>query len=438
MTYEYRVTDAFVNSINYNIGGIDPKVILDIGSRDLEQSIELRSHFPNARIIAFEPVPEQYQICLEKSKQYQNIEVYNYALSDEEGELDFWVVEGNVGGSSLLEPIDVPYSSGTWDKIQVKCRRLDNVLKEIGVDIVDLVWLDVQGVELKVLKGMGSYITGVKAIHTEACPKPYYKGQVLKNELEEFLTNNAYTLEFIPSHDGNLNWHPYGEGDLICIRKMKWESDLTKDIRTFTEFDDYDGGPADWPDGGIPHPLGTYKITYNEYGQAVYPKEVTDCNRFALLQQFLRVRDNTKSILEIGIGRNAQDSFAYVFFNSKKHDTVYIGLDIEDRTFLNDSDKNIYTIQGNSSNFQENVIKFRELGVQKFDFIFIDGLHTINQVLIDWEYTNLLADGGIVGFHDTSCHPGPFNFVNALDQDKWVVEKNICPEDWGIGFAWRK
>ena len=42
-------------------------------------------------------------------------------------------------------------------------------------------------------------------------------------------------------------------------------------------------------------------------------------------------------------------------------------------------------------------------------------LDIINQVLADWEYTNLLADGGIVGFHDTSCHPGPYNFIKALD-----------------------
>lgn len=211
---------------------------------------------------------------------------------------------------------------------------------------------------------------------------------------------------------------------------MKWESDLSRDIRTFSEIDDVDGGIT-------PHPLG-YGHYIDERGYAIYPKEVTDCNRFALLQQFLRVRDNAKAILEIGIGRNSEESFAYVFFNSKKTETVYVGVDIDDRSFLNDSGKNIHTIRADSSNYEENVAKFKELGVEKFDFIFIDGWHSINQVLKDWEYTNLLAEGGIVGFHDTSCHPGPYNFVHALDETKWVVEKNICPADWGIGFAWRK
>lgn len=210
---------------------------------------------------------------------------------------------------------------------------------------------------------------------------------------------------------------------------MKWETDLVKDIRTHTSFDD--------EDGGVPHPLG-YSYHIDQYGNVIYPEEVTDCNRYSLLQQFMRVRDNAKAILEIGIGRNEEKSFAYVFFNTKKKDTYYIGLDIDDRTFLDDSEKNIYTIRNDSSNYENNVNKFKQIGVEKFDFIFIDGWHSINQVLRDWEYTNLLADGGIVGFHDTSCHPGPNSFINSLDPEKWVVQKNMCPNDWGIGFAWKK
>jgi predicted O-methyltransferase YrrM len=198
---------------------------------------------------------------------------------------------------------------------------------------------------------------------------------------------------------------------------MKWSLDLTRDIRTFTEFDDVDNGP--------PHPLGNHQ-------------EITDCNRYNLLSQFLKVRDNAQSILEIGVGRNADKSFVHVFTQHKKKETVYIGLDIEDRSFLRDLQNNIHTVQNNSSHYLENVSIFNQIGVTQFDFIFIDGWHSINQVLVDWEYTNLLSDGGIVGFHDTTCHPGPNLFVNALDRGKWEVIENCCPEDWGIGFARKK
>lgn len=208
---------------------------------------------------------------------------------------------------------------------------------------------------------------------------------------------------------------------------MKWKQDLVKDIRTFTDIDDRDGGV-------MLHPLG-YSHYFDDNENVIYPVEVTHCNRYNLLEQFNKVRDNCKAILEIGIGRNADESFAYVFFKNKKQDTIYIGLDIEDRSFLNDPENNIYTIIANSSDYDQNISKFKELGVEKFDFIFIDGWHSINQVLKDWEYTNLLADGGIVGFHDTSCHPGSYNFIRSLDKNKWEVIENCCPEDWGVGFA---
>jgi predicted O-methyltransferase YrrM len=211
---------------------------------------------------------------------------------------------------------------------------------------------------------------------------------------------------------------------------MKWEDDLVKDIRTHSYIDDMDGNV-------VAHPLG-YGHTFDNHGNVIYPVEVTDCNRFHLLEAFMRVRDNAKSILEIGIGRNGQRSFSYVFLNNKKKDTIYIGIDTEDRSFLNNQDNNIHTITADSSNYHDNVSRFKDLGVEKFDFIFIDGWHSINQVLRDWEYTNLLADDGIVGFHDTSCHPGPHYFINALDQTTCVVQKNMCPDDWGIGFAWKR
>lgn len=210
---------------------------------------------------------------------------------------------------------------------------------------------------------------------------------------------------------------------------MKWQNDLIKEIRDFNQNDD-----EDW---AYPHPKG-YGCNLDLNGNIVYPEEVTHCNRYHLLEQFLKVRDNAKAILEIGIGRNQEKSFAYVFFKNKKKDTVYIGLDLDDRSFLRDSKNNIHTVQNNSSYYQENVEIFKQIGVSKFDFIFIDGWHSINQVLMDWEYTNLLADGGIVGFHDTSCHPGPYRFINALDTTKWEVIPNCCPDDWGIGFAWKK
>ena len=93
-------------------------------------------------------------------------------------------------------------------------RSLDNFLPTIGVDKVDCLWIDTQGTELNVLKSLGSYLKDIKFIHTEASPKPYYKGQNTKGEIETFLYMNGFNIEFIPCPG-----HPYGEGNIIASRR---------------------------------------------------------------------------------------------------------------------------------------------------------------------------------------------------------------------------
>jgi len=204
---------------------------------------------------------------------------------------------------------------------------------------------------------------------------------------------------------------------------MKWEGDLVRDIRTYTEFDNEDGNQTgrvirDVPFAGTNHEFST-------------------CNKASLVEYFLKIKDQVKSILEIGVCRNGGESSTYCFLNNKLNETAYVGIDLENKTFLDNQEKRIYTICGNSSDVDQNIEIMKSWGIEQLDFIFIDGWHSINQVLIDWEYTKILSPNGVVAFHDVSEHPGPHMFIRNLNTDIWNVEIR-CPTDWGIGFAWRK
>jgi len=219
------MVDEFMKTIHDT--GWSPKVFLDIGSCHLEQTIEVAQYHPNTRFIAFEPVPWSYQLCYKRSLEWDNVEVYNFAISEVEGYSDFWIVDQNLGGSSLLEPIDVPLSSNKWDKTRVYCRRLDNFLKYLGIESVDTIWMDTQGTELNVLKSLGKYIDDVLFIHAEAAPKEYYKGHILKDELESFLHEKGFETKFKVNGP-----HPYDEGDIIATKLEKvynklYSTDLT-------------------------------------------------------------------------------------------------------------------------------------------------------------------------------------------------------------------
>jgi FkbM family methyltransferase len=207
--------DKFITHIKSINPEFIPNLILDIGSRDLDQSIEFNSVFSDVKIIAFEPNPSQFDICLNKSKEYENIRVEQLAISNTDGTLDFYVTHGNIGASSLLKPINVPFASTQdFTKISVPSVKLGNWLDENNIKIVDIIWLDTQGVELDVLKSMGEKIKHVKFIHCEASELPYYEGHLLKNELVKFLDENGFELKFI-----NESYHPFNEGDIIATNK---------------------------------------------------------------------------------------------------------------------------------------------------------------------------------------------------------------------------
>lgn len=204
---------------------------------------------------------------------------------------------------------------------------------------------------------------------------------------------------------------------------MKWEQDLVRDIRTYTDFDNDDGNQS----GRVIRDESPVDLS----------EEFSSCNREVLIEKFLKIKEQSRAILEIGVCRNAEKSSTYCFLDNKLNETAYVGIDLQDKSFLNNAEKRIHTICGNSSDVDQHIKTMESWGITELDFIFIDGWHSINQVLTDWEYTKILSPRGIVAFHDTNEHPGPHMFIRNLNTDVWEIELH-CPTDWGIGFAWRK
>ena len=196
---------------------------------------------------------------------------------------------------------------------------------------------------------------------------------------------------------------------------MKWEQDLVRDIRFHDERDDIDSPEATGD-------LFPY-----------IPREFSDCNSSYLSHLFDVTTIST--ILEIGVHRNGDESSTSVI-HSKMGNSLYLGVDLDDKSYL--ESENIHTIRCDSSDYQMVSDKMSSIGMTSIDLLFIDGWHSINQVLRDWEYTKLLSHEGIVFFHDTTRHPGPKLFLENLNKDKWAVVENFCPDDHGIGTCYVK
>ena len=195
--------------INYlsNILNFDSiSTILDIGSWHLKQTIELSQIFEFANIHAFEPNPETNKYCVDVLEKLPNfvknrISINKLALSNEIGTLNFYQLDKqkssstNEGIASLSKlKIDGSLLNDNWvqKEIKVEATTLDKWCLDNKVNKVDLIWMDVQGAELKVLQGSLNTLRNVKAICTEAGLVPYYEEHSLKPDIDKLLFENNF------------------------------------------------------------------------------------------------------------------------------------------------------------------------------------------------------------------------------------------------------
>jgi cephalosporin hydroxylase len=165
--------------------------------------------------------------------------------------------------------------------------------------------------------------------------------------------------------------------------------------------------------------------------------EVSDLNLD--LMDNLSKKYNNNGIVEIGVSRNGPRSFTNTILKNKPDDIIYLGIDINDKSYLNNTSKNIYTIQ--ASSFDQSTIReyMDKVNLKSISLLFIDGDHSVNAVINDWKYADLLSDNGIVIFHDSNYHPGPSIFLYCIDPKLFRVEKyfNDIVDDYGMAVAYR-
>lgn len=165
------------------------------------------------------------------------------------------------------------------------------------------------------------------------------------------------------------------------------------------------------------------------------PTEVSDQN-FQLMESLAK-QYCTHGVMEIGVSRNGDRSFTRAILNNKPDDVPYLGVDLNDKTYLYDDSKKIYTLQENS--FNQSVVRdyIKYIEMNKISLLFIDGWHSVNAVINDWMYSDLLSENGIVVFHDTNYHPGPALFLPAIDDKLFKVESYFESNDYGMAVAYK-
>ena len=189
----------------------DNLIIFDIGACEGEETIRYKKIFPKASIELFEPLPKNQELILKnvKKNNLKNVRLHSIALSDVNDFTKLYISSGcpnkiqvdldsDFGNksSSLLAPEfkNLPKWLIFNEEIEVETKTLDFFLADNNIEIVDFVHMDVQGADLKVLKGAKENIKRIKSIWLEVSSIELYKEQPLKNDIEEFMKNNNFQL----------------------------------------------------------------------------------------------------------------------------------------------------------------------------------------------------------------------------------------------------
>lgn len=117
----------------------DGGTFVDVGAHIGSVVAEVKRHRPDARVVAFEAIPEK---AVRLRAKFRDIRVECCALSDREGTSSFFIDLAQSGYSSLAEGRE------NVQEIEVPLRRLDG----FGIT-ADVVKIDVEGAELGVLRG---------------------------------------------------------------------------------------------------------------------------------------------------------------------------------------------------------------------------------------------------------------------------------------------
>jgi len=175
--------EVFVDSEYDWFPSRNPKVILDLGAHFGDTSLYYHARFPEAKIIAVEPSPENYLRLVQHTRNITNIIPVEVAVGGIDGEISL-NISGVQFGHSVMD------RGSLSEKVVVPQVTLDTLFKKYSLPQADLIKFDIEGAEFALFKDLE--------------PKKYSKAYI--GEIHLDMSNGATLDEFNNNFAGfNLN-----------------------------------------------------------------------------------------------------------------------------------------------------------------------------------------------------------------------------------------
>lgn len=159
--------------------------VVDVGANVGLHTIPLALAVGTGKVMAFEPVPENVKRLQEnvERNRLRNVEIYPFALSDEDGSATMHLSRDPAYGT--LMSTAVAHVAG--ESIETSTRRLDDVWRMAGQPAVSAIKVDVEGAELRVLRGAKDLLATCRPVLLVEAAQPAERAV-----LEDWLSALAY------------------------------------------------------------------------------------------------------------------------------------------------------------------------------------------------------------------------------------------------------
>lgn len=165
-------------------------IIFDVGANIGNTVIDYKSFFSTATIYCFEPVKYTYELLVVNTKKLKSVNCFNFALGNKDEQIEI-ALSNDSELNSLLNTSRL--SGGEVEKIQVK--RLDDFCASNEIKQIDLLKIDVEGFEIKVLDGCGTdLLNNIKAIYVEVGFVESDRFKTNFKDLDTYLNKCGFTL----------------------------------------------------------------------------------------------------------------------------------------------------------------------------------------------------------------------------------------------------
>ena len=187
------------------------KGILHVGAHECEELGGYEEYLPRNKILWVEALQDKVEY---NKQRYSNLFIEQAVVSDKIETVKF--NRSNNGQSSSFLEFGLhkyfhPHVTYV-DSYHVETKMLKDIISKYEIDY-NFLNLDIQGVELKALKGMEEYLFKVDYIYTEVNSDYVYKDCGLITEIDEYL--RPFGLERVETRwAGDCRW-----GDAFYIRK---------------------------------------------------------------------------------------------------------------------------------------------------------------------------------------------------------------------------